>query len=109
MVLVWLLPPGKETVMDFYEKWKEESKAYKPKKETAQHVLWLKQMALMSPHFEESRKGKDIISEPFLNACMQMAYDRGRELIDERSFRLGKAAAMKEVAEKLGLSCECCQ
>lgn len=87
---------------DVYEKWKKDSEKYQPPKETEQHVLFLKQMALMSPHFKNLREGKEIVTESFLNACMQMAYDRGCARIEERSLEVGYEKAWKEVADKLG-------
>jgi len=91
---------------DWYEKWKKESVNYKPSEETSQAVLWLKQMALMSPHFEEVKGGKDIVSESFLNACMQLAYDRGRQNIDQESYDRGWDDARKDVAKSLGFNYE---
>jgi hypothetical protein len=87
---------------DWYDDWKKKSEAYKPAKETDQGVLWLKQMALMSPHFKEVREGKSNVSEAFLNACMQMAYDMGTQRIDEKSYDRGYQTAWNEVADKLG-------
>ena len=91
----------------FYEKWKEESKNYKPQAPD-QGVLWLKQMAMMSPHFQELRNGESKISinEHWMNAFGQMCYDLGYKRMDERSFDAGYRKAMQDVAEKLGFSYE---
>lgn len=90
---------------DFYAKWKKDSEAYKPSPETDQHVLYLKQMALMSPHFKEARDGTPLVSEKFLNACMQLAYLRGSARVEQSSYEKGYEAAMQEVARKLGFDC----
>ena len=92
---------------DWYDNWKKQSEQYKPSSETAQNVLWLKQMALMSPHFKQVRDaGKENVTESFLNACMQLAYERGTQYVDQNSYERGYEAAMQAVAEKLGFSHE---
>jgi hypothetical protein len=93
---------------DFYEEWKAQAKAYKPK-EVTQSTLWLKQMALMSPHFEPIKNSDDahLINEKFLNSCMQLAYDQGATRIDEESYNRGYDKAMQDVAEKLGMKWDC--
>ena len=92
---------------DWYDKWKKESENYKPAAETAQNVLWLKQMALMSPHFKEKREeGKKNVTEAFLNSCMQLAYERGIQYVDMDSYDRGYEAAWGVVAEKLGFKDE---
>lgn len=89
---------------DFYDKWRKQAESYKPKKETDQNVLWLKQMAIMSPHFKHLDEGNKIITEAMLNACMQLCYDQATELIEERSFNAGRESYREELAEQLGLT-----
>ena len=90
---------------DFYENWKKQSEAYKPK-EVDQGVLWLKQMALMSPHFKELRDDPKQISvnERWMNAFGQMCYDLGRTNIDQDSYDQGFNAAWQEVAKRLDMT-----
>lgn len=92
---------------DWYDQWKKKAQAYKPAKETAQNVLWLKQMALMSDHFKHLKDDpKHNVSEAFLNACMQLAYDSGSQYVDQKSYDRGYAQARREIAETLGFTDE---
>lgn len=79
------------------EGWKQTAETVKPAKEITQGVLWIKQMGLMSSHFETIREGKALVSEAFLNQMMQLAWDAGRKDIDDRSFRAGQNAANAEL------------
>lgn len=93
--------------MGFYEEWQKKSKEYKPKS-VDQGVLWLKQMALMSPHFKDLRDAPNPISfsELWINAFGQMCYDLGLNRIDENSYERGYNDAMLSVATKLGMEYE---
>jgi len=90
---------------DWYDDWKKKSEAYKPN-EPDQGVLWMKQMALMSPHFKElrDRENKISVNEHWMNAFGQMCYDMGTQRIDDRSYEMGYAKARKDIADLLGFS-----
>lgn len=92
---------------EFYEQMRKDAENYKPAKEISQNVLYYKNMALMSPHFKDIREEKpECISEPLLNACMQLAYEKGRTGIEQASYDRGYYKAWQEVAEKLGMQYE---
>jgi len=93
-------------ITSFYDEWRKKAQEYKPAKEIAQNVLWLKQMGIMSEHFKKIDVGNKIITEAFLNHMMQLAYDMGCKAIEERSYEAGRESMWKEVLEKLGVDYE---
>ena len=93
----------------FYDEWKKKSEEYKPSKETDQSVLWLKQMAIMSPHFKELYVAEPQIkfNEMWVNAFGQMCYDMGTKCIDKYSYNKGRWDERVKIMKSLGFMPDC--
>lgn len=98
---------------DWYEDYKAKvakgAKDVRPKKETAQNILFMK--AVGSHAFDNGDDRKTFTSEDgtfgftehLVNQLMEFAYDQGRKSIDEDSYNKGFQDCWNDVLNKLGV------